>query len=130
MGKLLDFSRPHLLRDEREYKAAVTEIDRLLDLDSAAGTEEYERLEFLSVLVEEYERDEFPVGGDISVQEIVDFVLEQRGWNRSALARIMGGRSRVSEFFSAKRSLSKSQIEALHRELGIPADLLLSSEAA
>jgi antitoxin component HigA of HigAB toxin-antitoxin module len=37
----------------------------------------------------------------------------------------MGGRSRVSEFFSGRRELSKSQIEALHHALGIPAGILL-----
>ena len=41
------------------------------------------------------------------------------------LADMMGGRSRVSDFFSGKRALSKGQIEALRGRLGIPADLLL-----
>ena len=33
--------------------------------------------------------------------------------------------SRVSEFLSGKRELSKSQVEGLRRVLGIPADVLL-----
>jgi antitoxin component HigA of HigAB toxin-antitoxin module len=37
----------------------------------------------------------------------------------------MGGRSRVSDFFSGKRGLSTAQIKALSNLLGIPADLLL-----
>jgi HTH-type transcriptional regulator/antitoxin HigA len=37
----------------------------------------------------------------------------------------MGGKARVSEFFSGKRGLSIAQIRALHKELGIPADLLI-----
>lgn len=50
-ANVLDFSRPHVLRNAREYKAAVAEIDRLLDMDPKRGSEEYDRLEFLSVLV-------------------------------------------------------------------------------
>lgn len=125
MTKLLDFTQPHVLRDEAEYNKAVDEIDWLLDADPPKGSAEYERLEFLSVLVEEYEDRHFPMGEDVSPQEAVDFMLEQKGLERSDLAEWLGGRSRVSEFFSGKRPLSKSQIEALREHLGISADLLL-----
>lgn len=125
MTKLLDFTQPHVLRDEAEYDKAVDEIDWLLDADPPKGSAEYERLEFLSVLVEEYEDRHFPMGEDVSPQEAVDFMLEQKGLERSDLTEWLGGRSRVSEFFSGKRPLSKSQIEALREHLGISADLLL-----
>jgi HTH-type transcriptional regulator/antitoxin HigA len=125
MTQLLDFSRPHVLRDEAEYRQAVEEIDLLLDADPPTSSPEYERLEFLSVLVEDYEERRFPMEGDVTPQEAVDFMLEQRGLDRADLAQWLGGRSRVSEFYAGKRSLSKSQIDALRTRLGIPADLLL-----
>lgn len=125
MTKLLDFTQPHVLRDEAEYNMAVEEIDRLLDADPPKGSAQYERLEFLSVLVEEYEERNFPMGEDVSPQEVVDFILEQKGMERSDLAEWLGGRSRVSEFFSGKRDLSRGQIEALRKHLGLSADLLL-----
>jgi antitoxin component HigA of HigAB toxin-antitoxin module len=37
----------------------------------------------------------------------------------------MGGKARVSEFFSGKRRLSIEQIRSLRETLGIPADLLI-----
>jgi HTH-type transcriptional regulator/antitoxin HigA len=124
MRKLLDFTRPHVLRDEDEYDLAVEEIERLLDADPALGTEAYERLEFLSVLVEDYEERHYPVD-QATPQAAVDFMLEQKGMRRSDLEGTMGGKSRVSEFFSGKRDLSKSQVEALHHHLGIPTDILM-----
>ena len=33
MAELLDFTKPHALRNEAEYTAAVAAIDQLLDLD-------------------------------------------------------------------------------------------------
>jgi HTH-type transcriptional regulator / antitoxin HigA len=120
----LDFTRPHLLRDEGEYDAAVAEIDRLLDLDPKPGTEPYDRLEFLSTLVEVYEDERIPVRS-VSAQDAVDFMLEQKGLDRTHLADIMGGKSRVSEFFNGRRELSKTQVQALYNELGIPAEILL-----
>lgn len=125
MTQLLDFSQPHILRDEREYHMAIEEIDRLLDADPPKGSSEYERLEFLSVLVEEYEERHYPLGEDVTPQDAVEFMLEQKGLDRADLAEWLGGRSRVSEFFSGKRPLSKNQIETLRRHLGISADLLL-----
>jgi HTH-type transcriptional regulator/antitoxin HigA len=61
----------------------------------------------------------------VTPQDVVDFMLDQKGMSRADLAEVMGGRSRVSEFFSGKRELSRGQIEALRDKLGIPADLLL-----
>jgi HTH-type transcriptional regulator/antitoxin HigA len=123
---VLDFSTPHVLRNAREFRAAVAEIDQLLDADPKRGTPAYDRLEFLSVLVEAYEDKHDPIDGSQgSPQSIVTFMLEQQGKSRADLAPLMGGKARVSEFFSGKRRLSVEQIRALRDELGIPADLLL-----
>lgn len=123
---MLDFSAPHVLRNAKEYKAAVAEIDLLLDADPGRGSEAYERLEFLSVLVQAYEDSRNPVderGG--TPQTVVTFMLEQRGMSRADLHSVMGGKARVSEFFAGKRALSVGQIRALKAALGIPADLLI-----
>jgi HTH-type transcriptional regulator/antitoxin HigA len=124
---VLDFSTPHLLRNAREYKAAVAEIDQLLDANPKRGTTAYDRLEFLSVLVEAYEDERDPIDeSQGSPQSVVAFMLEQQGKSRGDLAPLMGGKARVSEFFSRKRRLSVEQIRALRDELGIPADLLIA----
>lgn len=126
MTMVLDFSKPHVLRTPREYDEAVRMIDELLDRDPPAGSEEYDLLEFLSVLVEAYEAKHYPDEMFASSpQDVVDFVLGQKGMQRGDLAKIMGGKSRVSEFFAGKRELSRTQIRALRDLLGIPADLLL-----
>lgn len=124
MEKLLDFTRPHILRNEAEYEAAVREIDSLLDRDPPEGSADYDRLEFLSVLVEDYEDEHVRVPAT-SPQDAVDFMLEQKGMSRSDLSELMGGKSRVSEFFSGKRGLSRTQVQRLRARLGIPADVLL-----
>jgi antitoxin component HigA of HigAB toxin-antitoxin module len=120
----LDFSKPHVLRNEAEYETAIAEIERLLDEDVERGSEGYDRLEFLSVLVEHYEDERYPMGS-VTPQEAVAFMLEQKGLHRSDLDEVMGGKSRVSEFLNGKRDLSKTQIEGLRRMLGIPADVLM-----
>ena len=124
MVTVLDVPKPHVLRTEEEYDAAIAEIERLLEEGSEAGTEAFDRLELLSVLVEHYEEEHYPMGA-VSPQEAVSFMLEQKGLTRADLEEVMGGKSRVSEFFSGKRELSKAQVEVLRSMLGIPADILL-----
>ena len=126
MQTVIDIPTPHVLRTEEEYNAAVAEIDRLLDLDPQPYGDDYDRLEMLSLLVEDYDARNNPIDdSEITPQIAVDFMLEQKGMTRADLAGIMGGRSRVSEFFNGKRELSKGQMAALRDALGIPADLLL-----
>jgi HTH-type transcriptional regulator/antitoxin HigA len=125
MKTVLDFPSPHVLRSPDDYDGAVAEIDRLLDVGPPPATAEYDRLELLSVLVEDYEARHHPIDdSNLTPADVVDFVLQQRGMSRADLAPLMGGRSRVSDFFNGKRALSKGQIEALREHLRIPADLL------
>jgi HTH-type transcriptional regulator/antitoxin HigA len=120
----LDFSQPHLLRGEEEYRTAVARVDELLRAEVAEGSPEWEELEFLSVLVEAYESEHEPVE-PATPREVVRFLLEQRGLSRRALYPLMGGKSRVSEFLSGKRPLSMAQLRKLSTFLHIPADVLL-----
>jgi HTH-type transcriptional regulator/antitoxin HigA len=103
----------------------VAEIDRLLDLGPQRGTGPYERLESFSVLVAAYEDAHDPLDERGTPQSVIDFMLEHRSMTRIDLAVLIGGRVRVSEFFSGKRRLSIRQIQRLREEMGIPADLLM-----
>ena len=126
MVTVLDIATPHILRTEAEYQDAVAEVDRLLDLDPQIGSEEYDRLELLGVLISEYDERHNPIDDSVlTPQQIVEFMAEQKGMTRARLAELLGGRSRLSEFLRGERELSKRQIEALREHLGIPADLLL-----
>lgn len=124
--KNLDFTNPRVLRNEAEYDTAVAQIDELLDRDPPPGSPENDRLEFLSVLVEAYDEEHHQMSPS-TPQEIVDFLLEQQGKSRADLASLLGGRSRVSDFFNRKRRLSIAQIQKLRAFLNVPADLLLEA---
>jgi HTH-type transcriptional regulator/antitoxin HigA len=126
MAALLDFTKPHVLRNEAEYTAAVAEIDQLLDLDPPPHSEAYERLEFLSVLVHTYEEAHFPLEQPTTPQDVVTFMLEQKGLSQTDLAEWLGGKNPMLAFLQGTCSLSLPQIAQLRERLGIPADLLIS----
>jgi HTH-type transcriptional regulator / antitoxin HigA len=124
--RALDFSTPHVLRTVREYNAAVTEVNKLLDSNPKKGTPEDDRLEFLTVLIAAYEDEHVPEPREVSPQEVVEFFLDQHQVSKGELAELMGGRSRVSDFFKGKRDLSMAQVKTLRDRFGIPADLLIA----
>lgn len=86
MAEFLDFTKPHVLRNEVEYTAAVAEINQLLDITPSPHSEAYERLEFFSVLVHAYEETHFPLGQLATPQDVVTFMLEQQGLSQTDLA--------------------------------------------
>jgi len=115
----------HAIRTEREHNEALQEIEGLLDSSPRKGSREYDRLELLSILVEAYEDENIDVLPNATPQELVEFMAEQKGIDRTALAELFGGRSRLSDFLNGKRDLSLGQLGRLKRGLGIPADLLV-----
>jgi HTH-type transcriptional regulator / antitoxin HigA len=49
------------LRDEGDYRAALTEVSALVDTDPVANTPEGDRLEWLAILIGRYEDEFFPL---------------------------------------------------------------------
>ncbi len=125
MATTLESSAVRLLRTETEYDAAVAEIAALMDQEPAPGTPAHDRLEVLTLLVGAYDDAHYPMGDASTPQDVVDFLLEQNGMTRAQLAPLLGGRSRVSEFFNGVRPLSVGQVQTLRARFGVSADLLL-----
>ena len=97
------------IQSEMGYDTAVRKLDVLLDGDPRIGTEEGRRLEALTASIEAYEAKRYPDEMFATIpRDAVDFMLEQKGMQRSDLWEIMGGKIRVSEFFAGKRELSRT----------------------
>lgn len=116
-----------LIRTEDEYTAALQEAERLISRDPEPGTTEAERLELLTVLIEDYEKKQF-VFDEVSPVEAIEFRMAEQGLRQKDLVPFIGSRSRVSEVLAGKRPLTVQMIRALSTGLGIPAELLLSEE--
>jgi HTH-type transcriptional regulator / antitoxin HigA len=112
------------VHNAKQHRAALREIERLWG--AKPGTPEHDRLEVLSTLVEDYEDKVEPVYPPDPV-EAIRFRMEQLGLDRKALEPAIGSRARVSEVLSGRRRLTLDMIRRLHRQLGIPAEVLLAS---
>lgn len=113
-----------IIKDEKSYNEALGEISRLIDKDPKTGSQEADQLELLSLLVENYENEKFPLTIPDPIRAI-KFRMEQQNLSQADLIPYIGSRSKVSEVLSGKRPLSLAMIRALNFGLGIPAEILL-----
>lgn len=111
-----------VIKNDQEYEAALARIDQLMD--AAPGTPEGDELELLATLVEVYEDKHFPIDLPDPI-EAIRFRMEQSGLKQQDLVPYIGSRSKVSEVLARKRPLSLKMIRALHKGLGVPAEVLL-----
>ena len=123
MQRKLDMLNP--IRTKKDYKTALDRISLLMQKELKVNSEEYNELEIISILVENYENNKFSIEKPDPV-EAIKFRLEQLNMNNSDLVKIIGSKSRTSEILNRKRKLSLSMIRSLNKKLNIPASSLIS----
>jgi len=114
-----------VIKTDEDYQRVLSRIDELMDAEP--NTPEGDELELLVTLVELYEDKKYPIDMPDAI-EAIKFRMEQLGLNQQALVPYIGSKSKVSEVLNKKRSLSLSMMQALHKGLGIPAEILLQEQ--
>ena len=117
-----------VIRDEASYQGALTELEKLMDANPPAGSAKADEIELLTMAIKAYENERFHFCPPDPI-ETIKFRLEQAGKTPDDLAACLGGRSVVREVLARKRPLTLRMIRALHRHLGIPADVLIAEPA-
>jgi len=111
------------IRTERDYDAMLLRIDAIFDAEP--GTEEGDELDVLFLIVEEYERNHYP----IEPLDPVDFIkctMDLRGVGQKELAELLNSRSRASEILNRKRPLTLDQIRKIAGAWNVPAEAMIS----
>ena len=93
--------------------------------DSPEGSQEADLLEVLSILVEQYEKNHYPIE-PLDPVDAIRYVMDERGFNQKDMVSYFGSKERVSEILARKRPLTLKMIKMLYREMGIPASTLLA----
>lgn len=115
---------PKVIKSDSEHAAALVRLDELMAAEPAPGTDQSDELELLSLLVERYEDERFPLGLPDPV-EAIRVRMQEEGLRPRDLAPYLGGANKVSEVLARKRPLTLKMMRALHEGLGIPAEVLL-----
>ena len=110
------------IRSKREHQAALKEAEALWN--APEGSPEADRLEVLTLLIEAYEREHFPIE-DPDPIDFLQHIMEARGLARKDLEPYIGSRARVAEVLNRVRPLTLEMIRNLSDGLELPADVLI-----
>ncbi|WP_339705920.1 helix-turn-helix domain-containing protein [uncultured Kriegella sp.] len=110
------------IRNEKDYQNALDRLEGIFD--AKMGTVEGDELEILSILIDRYENENFPIGMPDPI-EAIKFRMEQMGMKQKDLAKVVGFKSRVSEILNKKRKLTLDMIRKLNTTLHIPTEVLV-----
>lgn len=126
-GMLLMQTLPAVISSEEELERLTEEIDRLMTKGIREGElspEEEQLLELLSVLVESYEDEHYPMP-ESSPNEILKFLMEDRELKQKDLVHIFGSTGITSEVVNGKRSISKAQAKKLAEFFKVSVELFI-----
>ncbi len=96
---------PKPIKSKKEYEQSLKAVGGLMKKEPKKGSRQAEELELLTILIQAYERQYFPLSLTNPIAAI-QFRMEQGNIAEAELTRILGGRSRKSEILLGKRKLS------------------------
>ena len=111
-----------VIKTEKDYQKALKRLEIIFD--AKKGSKDGDELELLSLLIDNYEKEKYPIDLPDPI-EAIKFRMEQLGYKQKDLAEAMGLKSRVSEILNRKRKLTLDMIRKLHAVLGIPTEVLV-----
>lgn len=113
---------------ESEYKKATARIEELLKMVSDETPEDnplLKELIVLSDLVENYEKEHYPIGMP-TLKEVIELRMFERKLKQKDLAELLNtSTSRISEYLNGKRDITIEIARALYKKLNIDSDIIL-----
>ncbi len=111
------------IRSEKDYNLALQRVELLMDAEF--GSDDFDELEILTTLVENYEAKHYAIDTPDPI-EAIKFRMEQEGLRQKDLVEIFGNKVRVSEILNKKRRLTLDMIRNINKDLDIPFESLLN----
>jgi len=110
------------IKTEQDYHQALKRLEDIFHAEE--DTQEGDEAEVLSILIEKYEDEHYPIGMPDPV-EAIKFRMEQMDMKQKDLKDIIGYNSRSSEILNRKRKLNLRMIRQLHDKLNISTEVLV-----
>jgi HTH-type transcriptional regulator/antitoxin HigA len=103
-----------LIKSENDYRNPLQRLEIIFDapVDSIEGDE----AEILSLLIENYENEHYPIEAPDPI-EAIKIRMEELNMRQQDLVGILGGKSRVSEILNKKKRLTVDMIRELEKTL-------------
>ncbi|WP_315838703.1 XRE family transcriptional regulator [Bradyrhizobium prioriisuperbiae] len=111
------------LRTPADHQWALKEVERYFKKPPAPGSEEGDRFDVLSALIEHYENEHVAIPAADPI-DVLHFALDSMDKTQADLARILGSASRASEILNRKRRLTLDMIRRISEDWNLPIESL------
>ena len=108
---------PRLIHSDEELAKYTEELFKLTAKSRPSLAEE-EAIELLTLLIERYESERYPVP-DVDPIDVLRILLEQNGLSQRDIAAELGSESTVSLVLAGKRRLNRDHIARLSRRFHV-----------
>lgn len=113
------------IQNEEQYERTLAVVQKLV-LKPNPTPEELEYLDALSIFIEKYEEEKYPMAQEqLPPVELLKALMEEHKMNGSALGRLLGNRSLGGAILRGERKLSKAHIKTLSKHFRVSSDLFL-----
>jgi HTH-type transcriptional regulator/antitoxin HigA len=112
------------IKTDKDYRNALERLDVIFD--APIDTKEGDEAEILSLLLENYENEYYPIQAPDPI-EAIKIRMKELNMRQKDLVGIIGGKSRVSEILNRKKRLTVNVIRDLERILQISASVLVNN---
>jgi HTH-type transcriptional regulator/antitoxin HigA len=112
------------IKTEKDYDKALERLEMIFDADP--NSKEGDEAEILSLLIDNYENQHYPIENPDPI-EAIKIRMEEMNLKQKDLVGIIGGKSRISEILNKKKRLTVDMIRELERILNISALVLINN---
>jgi HTH-type transcriptional regulator/antitoxin HigA len=112
------------IKNEKDYRNALERLEVIFD--APTDTKEGDEAEILSLMIESYENEHYPIESPDPI-EAIKIRMEELNMRQKDLVGVIGGKSRVSEILNRKKKLTVEMIRELERILQISASVLVNN---
>ena len=102
------------IKSEKDYRNGLERLEVIFD--TPIDTKEGDEAEILSMLLENYENEHYPIESTDPI-ETIKIRMEELNMRQRDLVGIIGGKSRVSEIMNKKKKLTVDMVRELERKL-------------
>jgi HTH-type transcriptional regulator/antitoxin HigA len=112
------------IKTEKDYDKALERLEVIFD--ASQNSNDGDEAEILSLLIENYETQYYPIEAPDPI-EAIKIRMEEMDIKQKDLVGIIGGKSRVSEVLNKKKRLTVDMIRKLEEMLHISASILVNN---
>ena len=112
------------IKNENDYETALKRLEEIFD--ALPNTKESDEADILSLLIENYEDQYYPIESPDPI-EAIKIRMEEMNLKQKDLVGIVGGKSSVSEVLNKKKKLTLDMVRKLERMLHISASILINN---